>query len=169
MRNNKEIALIALFTAFAVILSYIETFIPPIGIPGVKLGLANFCIILVLYLMGAKQALIVNIIRIIILGMFYGNLFSICFSIAGALVSFVSMYIAKRTQKISIITVAILGGIFHNIGQIVVASLIVKTYGVVSYIPILIIAGILTGMIIGILSNVVYRRIKNDFIHFRNN
>lgn len=80
---SKKISLMALFTAFAVILSYIETFIPTVGIPGAKLGLANFAVIMVMYAVGNKEAFFINVIRIIIIGLFFGNMFSICFSIAG--------------------------------------------------------------------------------------
>ena len=91
----------ALFTAFAVILSYIETFIPTVGIPGAKLGLANFAVIMVMYAVGNKEAFFINVIRIIIIGLFFGNMFSICFSIAGALVSFIGMVLLKSTKRIS--------------------------------------------------------------------
>lgn len=159
-RIYKKISLLALFTAFAIILSYVESFIPVIGIPGVKLGLANFAIVIALYLFGAKDALIINILRIMIVGAMFGNLFSILFSIAGALISFLSMFVAKKTEKISIVTVAVLGGVFHNVGQIIVAFFVVENYAVYIYLPVLILAGIITGAIIGSLSNVVYYRVK---------
>lgn len=157
---SKKISLLALFTAFAVVLSYVETFIPAIGIPGAKLGLANFAIIMVMYTVGNKEAFITNIIRIIIIGAFFGNLFSICFSIAGALFSFIGMVILKETNKISMITVAIIGGVLHNIGQIIVASFILNNVGIFTYAPALIIAGIITGTIIGIISGILYKRTK---------
>lgn len=169
MQSSKNISISALFTAFAVILSYIETFIPAIGIPGVKLGLANFAIVLALYFLGYRQAIIINIVRIIIIGAFFGTLFSICFSIAGAIVSFVAMAVFKKTEKFSMVTVAIIGGVFHNIGQIVVAAIVVDTYGIFTYIPVLILSGIVTGLVIGILSDIVYRRTRHDFIRYRNN
>lgn len=158
---SKKISIIAMFTAFAVILSYIETFIPVVGIPGVKLGLANFAIVLAIYILGYKSAITINVVRILIIGAFFGNLFSICFSIAGAVISFISMALLKRIGKVSMITVAITGGVFHNIGQIFVASLVVDTYSIFSYIPVLIISGIVTGSVIGILTSIVYGRTKN--------
>ena len=138
---SKKISLMALFTAFAVILSYIETFIPTVGIPGAKLGLANFAVIMVMYAVGNKEAFFINVIRIIIIGLFFGNMFSICFSIAGALVS-------------------IIGGVLHNVGQIIIASVILKNVGIFTYVPILMIAGIITGTVIGILSNILYKRTR---------
>lgn len=161
MQNNKRISVLALFTAFAVILSYLETFIPAIGIPGVKLGLANFSIVLALYFLGYKEGILINIIRIIIIGAFFGNLFSIYFSIAGAVISYLVMALLKKTGRFSMITVAIAGGVFHNIGQIIIASFVVDNYGVFTYLPVLIISGIFTGSIIGILSEIIYKRTKH--------
>ena len=158
---SRKISINAMFTAFAVVLSYIETFVPVAGIPGVKLGLANFAIVLAIYMLGYKNAITINIVRILIIGAFFGNLFSISFSIAGAIISFIPMAVLKHTGKVSMVTVAITGGVFHNIGQVFVATLVVDTYGVFSYVPVLIISGIITGMVIGILSNIVYTRIKN--------
>lgn len=163
MQNSRKIALLALFTAFAVMLSYVETFIPVAGIPGVKLGLANFAVIIAMYFLGYREALIVNVIRIIIIGAFFGNLFSICFSLAGAVISFIVMILLKCTNKVSIVTVAAAGGVFHNVGQIVVAAFVVDTYSIFTYIPVLILSGIITGAVIGMLSNILYKRTKKIF------
>ena len=95
---SKKISLMALFTAFAVILSYIETFIPTVGIPGAKLGLANFAVIMVMYAVETKK-LFINVIRIIIIGLFFGNMFSICFSIARALVKLYRYGLVKKVQR----------------------------------------------------------------------
>lgn len=161
IQSSKKISITALFTAFAVILSYVETFIPMIGIPGVKLGLANFAIVLALYFLGYSEAVLINVIRIIIIGAFFGNWFSILFSIVGALVSFLAMAVFKKTGRVSMETVAIAGGVFHNLGQIVVAAFVVDNYSVYSYIPALIVSGIITGCIIGIVSDIVYKRTKS--------
>lgn len=158
---SRKIAINAMFTAFAVVLGYIETFIPMAGIPGVKLGLANFAVVLALYMLGYKNAIIINIARILIVGAFFGNLFSICFSIAGAVISFIPMAILKHTGKVTMITVALAGGVFHNIGQLLVASVLVDTYSVFSYVPVLIISGMITGALIGILADIVHKRTKN--------
>ncbi len=155
---SKKIAVTALFTAFAVILSYIETFIPVIGIPGVKLGLANFSIMLALYLLGNREAMIINIVRILLVGFMFGNMFAIVYSLAGAGFSYIIMIGAKKI-KLSMVTVAILGGVFHNIGQIIVAGMVVETYSVFAYVPVLIFSGMITGMLIGILALFVYNRV----------
>lgn len=161
MQNNhfsKKISLLSLFTAFAVILSYVESFLPSVWIPGVKLGLANFAVVLALYLFGAKEALLINIVRIVIISAMFGNLFGIWFSFAGAFLSFIAMFLLKRTNRVSIVTVGMIGGVFHNIGQTIVAAFAVDSYAVYVYLPVLMIAGLITGAIIGILAAIVFRR-----------
>lgn len=158
---SKKISVAGLFTAFAVVLSYVETFIPSIGIPGVKLGLANFAILIALYYLGYRFAITINIVRIIIIGFFFGNLFSICFSIAGAVISFIAMSIAKASGKLSMITVAVIGGVFHNLGQVIIAMPVIGAYEVIYYLPVLIVSGFITGAIIGILSRIIYNRTEN--------
>lgn len=160
---TKRLSILALFTAFAIVLSYIESLIPVVGIPGVKLGLANFAVVLVMYLLGYKEAIVINIIRIVIVGAMFGNLFSILFSLAGALISFIAMAVLKMTKHFSIVSVAVIGGVFHNIGQFVVAAFVVETFNIAVYVPILIISGIITGLLIGVLSQIIYSRIKNIF------
>ncbi|MCI8955830.1 MAG: Gx transporter family protein [Eubacterium sp.] len=155
---SKKIAVTSLFTAFAVILSYIETFIPVVGIPGVKLGLANFSIVLALYLLGDREALIINVVRILLVGFMFGNMFAIVYSLAGAGFSYIIMVGAKKIN-LSIVTVAILGGVFHNIGQMIVAGMVVETYSILAYVPVLMFSGIITGMLIGILGLFVYNRV----------
>lgn len=161
---TKKISILSLFSAFAIILSYIESFFPVIGIPGVKLGLANLAVVLAMYLLGYKEAFFINIIRIILVGAMFGNLFGILFSISGAAISFVAMALLKMTKKFSIVSVGIVGGVFHNIGQIVVAAFVVDTFNVIVYVPILIFSGIITGLIIGILVQIIYSRTKNIFM-----
>jgi len=111
--------------------------------------------------MGAKEAIIINIVRIIVIGLLFGNLFSILFSISGAVLSLLFMYIAKKTKLFSLIAVSIVGGITHNAAQLVVASFVVKTYSILYYIPILIITGVITGLVIGIVANLVKDKIKH--------
>lgn len=148
----KWMAYVAVFSAFAAVISYIETLIPlNIGIPGVKPGLANFVIVIALYELGSREAFFVNLIRILIVGLLFGNVFSILFSIAGAVISLCTMIIAKKIKGLSIIGISICGGVAHNIGQLIVAALVVNTFSIVYYVPVLIIAGLITGLIIGIL------------------
>ncbi len=154
----RKISVIALFSAFAILASYIETFIPSLGIPGVKLGLANIAVVLALFLLDAESAIIIDVVRIVIVGLLFGSLFSISFALAGAFVSLTVMIILKKVFKFSIITVSIFGGFFHNVGQLIVAFILVDNYSVFTYLPVLLIAGIITGLIIGILAKLLYER-----------
>lgn len=154
----RKISVISLFSAFAILLSYVETFIPSIGVPGAKLGLANIAVVLALYLLNAESAIIVDVVRIVIVGLLFGNLFSITFALAGAFVSLTVMIIIKKVFGFSIITTSIFGGFFHNVGQIIVAMILVDNYSIVYYMPILMIVGIITGLVIGLLAKVLYER-----------
>lgn len=149
----RKTAYIGLFLAVALICSYIETLIPfSFGIPGVKLGLTNIVIVLMLYTVGTKESLLVSVLRVILVGFLFGNLFSILYSLAGGLLSFVVMALLKRMDKLGCVSVSVAGGISHNIGQILVAAFIVNNFNIMFYIPVLLIAGLLTGLVIGILA-----------------
>ena len=160
----KKTAYMGIFLALALICSYIETLIPfHIGIPGVKLGLTNIVIVWALYLLGAKEALMLSVLRIILSGLMFGNAFSIAYSMAGGLLSFAIMYLFKKTKKFKCVSVSIAGGIFHNIGQLFVAAAIVQNYSIFYYIPVLFISGTLTGLLIGIISQELILRVKFKF------
>ncbi len=139
--------------ALALILSYVEALIPfNIGIPGVKLGLANTACVFLLYFTDTKSAFTVGLLRVILAGLLFGNMFSILYSLAGFALSFAAMVLVKKTEKISIISVSATGGICHNIGQYIIAVLIVSNYRILYYLPVLILSGLVTGVIIGIIS-----------------
>lgn len=158
---GKTAAMLGMFTAAAMICSYIEAMIPVnFGIPGIKLGLANIVVLIVLYMMGTKDALIVSVLRIILTGFLFGNLFGIFYSLAGGLLSYLVMCLLKRTKKLRIISVSVAGGICHNIGQLLVAAVIVENYKIMYYIPVLLIAGFLTGLLIGILAQEIVFRLQ---------
>ena len=159
---KRKTAYMGLFLAWALICSYIESFFS-IGIPGVKLGLTNIVVVWMLYLVGTKEAFFVSVLRILLAGFMFTNLFSIIYSLAGGLTSFLVMYIVKKTGKFKCLTVSICGGISHNIAQIIVAAYIVNNYNVLFYIPVLLISGMITGLVIGILSQELIIRIGNRF------
>lgn len=159
--STRKLAFLGLFLAFAMILSYVESLIPfYFGVPGMKLGLPNAAILMVLYIFGPMEALIVNIIRVILTGLMFTNIFSIMFSLFGAIFSFLGMWLIKKFFKPSIQVVSVFGGLLHNIGQLSCAILIVKNYLVGYYLPVLLITGFLTGLLIGIISAEVLKRIK---------
>lgn len=158
--DTKRVAIIGMLSCMAIIVSYIEFLFPiNIGIPGIKLGLANIVIIIALYNYKLYWSFLINIIRIFIIGMLFGNLFSIIFSLTGGIISMLIMYFAKKIKSLTIVGVSILGGVFHNISQLVIAGLIMNLPEIIYYIPVLVISGAITGTIIGVLGNIINGRI----------
>ena len=159
--KTKKIAYLGLLVALAFIFSYIETLIPiNIGVPGAKLGLANLVIIVALYTIGERNAFLLSMVRIVLVGFTFANLASMLYSLAGGIFSFLAMCIAKRSGKLSTTGVSVVGGVFHNVGQILMAIWVVKTASLVYYLPVLIIAGLASGVAIGILGAMVTKRVK---------
>jgi len=149
--------------AFALILSYVEALIPfPFMVPGMKLGLANMATLLVLYLIGEKEAAIVSVSRIILVGFLFGNLYSIMYSLAGGILALLVMVLSKRTGFLSCVGVSILGGVFHNIGQLAVAALIVDTKAVFYYLPVLLIGGMVCGALLGIVTVQIINKVDQS-------
>ena len=155
-------AYFGVFTALALIFSYVETLIPiNFGIPGVKLGLANLIIVVALYRLPLQEVYLLSIVRILLSGFIFGNYFSILYSLAGGLLSLSVMALLKRRNSFSVMGISVAGGVFHNVGQMTVAMLVVETFSVAYYFPVLMIAGLVTGLLIGILSNEMLKRLKN--------
>ena len=160
--HGRKVAIFGVFTALALIFSYVELLIPiNFGIPGAKLGLANLMTVFVLYKMGIKEALILSVTRIILSGFMFGNLFGILYGLAGGLLSFAVMVLLKRLNCFSVIGVSIGGGTAHNIGQLLIAMIVVQTYQVGYYLPVLLVAGELTGFLIGLVTREVLKRIQS--------
>lgn len=161
--SNKKIAYTGLFVALAFVFSYVEFLMPiSIGIPGVKLGLANLVVIAAIYTIGEKDALLLSVIRIVLVALTFGNFANLIYSIVGGLLSFGVMVLAKKTGHFSVIGVSTLGGVFHNVGQILVAMLLLETSKLIYYLPVLIIAGTVSGVLIGILGGMVTVRIQRS-------
>lgn len=157
----KKIAVLGLCTAGAVLLGYVESLIPVLFfVPGMKLGLANLAVVLALYFFGEKEAAAVQLLRILIVGFLFGNLFSIAFSLAGGLFSLGMMCLAKRYGGFTVYGVSVAGGVTHNIAQICVAALLVENVRIVYYLPVLLLAGLVTGLLIGLLSAEMLLRLK---------
>lgn len=160
MKNRT--AYFGVFTALALIFSYVETLIPiNFGIPGAKLGLANLVIVIVLYKTNWQEALLLSVTRIVLAGFIFGNLFSIVYSLAGGLLSLAVMTCIRKNKGFSVIGVSMAGGVSHNIGQLIVAALVVQTYQIGYYLPVLLIAGLATGALNGVISYSVLRRLRN--------
>lgn len=157
--KTKKIAYLGLLIALAFVFSYIEFLIPVnIGVPGAKLGLANLVVIVALYTLGERDAFLLSVVRIVLVGFTFANMASMIYSLAGGILSYLAMVIAKRTKLLSMPGVSVLGGVFHNVGQIIVAILVLETASLVYYLPVLLIAGITSGVIIGILGAMVTKR-----------
>ena len=156
---KSKAAYFGVFTALALIFSYVELLIPiQFGVPGMKLGLANLVIVIFLYKRNAKEAMLLSIVRILLAGFMFSNLFSILYSLAGGILSLIVMAVLKKLETFSVIGVSIAGGIAHNMGQLVIAMIVVETYRIGYYFPIFLITGLVTGMLIGVISNEVLKR-----------
>lgn len=164
--KTRKIAYLGVFLALALILSYVESLIPfYFGIPGVKLGLTNLIVVVMLYCTGTKEAFGVSVARILLAGFLFGNLFSILYSLVGGVLSFIVMCLLKKTGRFHVISVSVTGGISHNLGQLIAAAFVVETYDIFYYMPFLLIAGVATGFVIGMLAQEFILRFEKQF-HF---
>ncbi len=160
MKKSKKVAVFALCIALAFILSFLETLIPiNIGVPGVKIGLANLVVVAALYLLDKKEAFAISMIKILISGLVFTGAFSLLYSFTGGILSFLVMLIAIKSEKISILGVSILGATVHNLGQIIVAAVVMETARIVYYLPVLLISGAIAGIIVGIISKIIVERL----------
>ncbi|MCI9417527.1 MAG: Gx transporter family protein [Eubacterium sp.] len=161
---KRKTAYLGMFLALALICSYIESLIPfHFGVPGIKLGLANVIVVVMLYGMGAREALLLSILRILLAGFLFGNPFSIIYSLSGGILSYFVMLLLKNTQKFHVISVSTAGGIFHNLGQLLVASAVVENYNLFYYAPVLLVSGFITGFLIGNVAQELIFRLKGRF------
>ena len=159
--NASNIAMLGMLLCLALIMSYVERLIPfSIGIPGVKLGLANIVSVWLLYRAGAKEAITVGILRVILAGFMFGSMGSIIYSISGLIISIFVMILMKKADIFSIIGVSICGGIMHNLAQLVTAAIVLETYTVAYYMPVLLISGCITGACVGIAGGLLYKYVK---------
>lgn len=149
-----------MYTALALIFGYVESLVPiSVGIPGAKLGLANLITVFALYHMGKREALLLSMVRIVLSGLMFGNLFAILYSLAGGLVSFGCMVCLKHFRGFSMVGVSIGGGVAHNIGQLLMAVLVLRSIQIIHYLPVLMLAGLISGWLIGIVAKEVLGRI----------
>lgn len=153
--------MLGLSIALAMIMSYIEVLVPlSFAVPGIKMGLANIVIIFVLYKIGTKEAILVSLIRVILVSLLFSNVMAMWYSLAGAVLSLGIMWVLKKTDKFSVVGVSIAGGIMHNVGQIIMAVIVLGTEQIALYLPVLVITGTVTGVVIGIVSGLVINRFK---------
>jgi len=162
---SKKVAYYGIFTSLAILMGHIEALFPiPLPMPGMKLGLSNVIVLLALCIMGAKDAFGISAIRVLISALLFKGFLGFWYSLAGAILSFAVMAIALKSPKISIVGVSILGGVFHNIGQIIVAWVILGRSTVIYLTPILMVCGVLTGFGIGIVVKYCRAHIEKKMI-----
>ena len=159
--KTKRLTTLALLTSAALLLSFVETLIPPIvPIPGVKLGLTNTVALFTLYRLGWREAGAVSLLRVSLSALLFGSVSSLMYAAAGAVLSLAVMLLAKHLH-LAKGTVSILGAVSHNVAQIGVSLLILQTEVVIYYLPALLISGIITGAIIGVIASVLLRKMEN--------
>ena len=148
--KSRKICTLGMFTACAMILSYVESLLPinP-GVPGAKPGCPNLVIVMALYCMGAWEALGMNCVRILLTGFLFGSVFGMLYSFAGAILSFLGMLLVKRIKGITVLGVSVIGGILHNLGQLTVAIPVLATGRLILLAPYLILAGVAAGLLVG--------------------
>lgn len=157
----RKIAYSSMLTALAMIFGYIEALIPfSVGVAGIKLGLANLVVLTGIYYMPSKQVFVILAARIVLSAFMFGSMTSLVYSMVGGVVSFLVMLFIKRLGRFSIVGVSIAGGTAHNIGQFIVAACVLKSRGIIYYLPLLMIGGAAAGLAVGIVAEQVERLIK---------
>ena len=161
--ETRKVVHMGMLIALAMILSFIESQIPAfVAIPGMKIGLANIAIVFALYTLDFRNALVVSLIRVVLSCLLFGSAVSLAYSLAGALISLTGMALLKKSGFFGVIGVSVCGAVLHNLGQIGVAWLILKTQALVYYLPFLLFSAVAGGIVIGIISAVVIKRINGD-------
>ena len=159
--ETKKIAVLAPAIALAMILSLVESQIPAfVAIPGVKIGLANIAVVFVLYKLGWKEAVLISLVRVVMVSMLFGTLVSLFYSVAGAVLSLTGMVLLKKTGLFSTVAVSVTGGVLHNVGQILMACLLLETNVIVYYLPFLILSGVIAGVVIGVVAAIMVNRVQ---------
>ena len=161
-KETRKIALLGVLTSVALVLSYLEAMLPPIStaVPGIKMGLPNIIIIFLLYKFGLKEAVTVSIIKVFIVALLFGNVMTLAYSVAGAVLSIALMTIMLKLDWFSTIGVSVVGGISHNLGQILVAIFLFDTIQIGYYMIVLSITGTIAGVVIGIISSILVKKLE---------
>ena len=161
--KTRKLTLMAMTMAVAMILSYVESQIPPIftAVPGIKMGLANIAVVFALYKLGWKEAGLISLLRVFLVSVLFSALgvMGLLYSLAGAVLSLLGMIAMKATKLFSAVGVSVTGGVLHNVGQIGMACLLLGTKELVYYLPFLFLSGILAGILIGVLAAILVKRI----------
>ena len=159
MKKTKRLVLLAMLTAVAMILSYVESLLPSVGIPGVKMGLANIAVIFALFRFGWKEAAALSLVRVVLVSLLFGRVGAMLYSLAGAVLSLAVMALLRRIDRFSTVGISVAGGVAHNAGQILMAMLILHTKQLLGYLPVLAVSGIAGGVLTGLAAALLIRRI----------
>ena len=158
----KRTAFCGLMLALALIASYVESLIPvPIPIPGIKLGVANSIVLILLYMTDIKTSWMVSLSRVVLMGFLFGSMSSILYSLSGAVLSLLIMIWVKKRNCFTMTGVSVTGGVSHNMGQLIMAFLVLESDAVWYYLPVLMVSGVITGSVIGILGKEIFKRMPN--------
>ena len=165
-KQVKSIAFIGLSTALALILAYAELLLPPLfaAVPGIKMGLPNIILIFLLYRCGAKAAAGVSLLRLLLVSVLFGNAMAFLYSLAGAALSMLVMVLMKRINLLSALGVSVCGAVSHNVGQILMAMLLLETAELGYYLLVLTVTGTLAGILIGLCGALMIRKIPQKFL-----
>ena len=159
MKKTKRLVLLAMLTAVAMILSYVESLLPSVGIPGVKMGLANIAVIFALFRFSWKEAAALSLVRVVLVSLLFGSVGAMLYSLAGAVLSLAVMALLCRIDRFSTVGISVAGGVAHNAGQILMAMLILQTKQLLGYLPVLAVSGIAGGVLTGLAAALLIRRI----------
>ena len=159
MKKTKRLVLLAMLTAVAMILSYVESLLPSVGIPGVKMGLANIAVIFALFRFGWKEAAALSLVRVLLVSLLFGSVGAMLYSLAGAVLSLAVMALLRRIDRFSTVGISVAGGVAHNAGQILMAMLILQTKQLLVYLPVLAVSGIAGGVLTGLAAALLIRSI----------
>ena len=165
-KTSRKLAYLGLCTAVALILAYVEVLLPPLytAVPGIKLGLPNIAILFVLYRYGMRYAAAVSFVRMAVVALLFGNPMTFVYSLAGAALSLLVMALLRRLDFLSVVGVSVAGGVFHNVGQILMAMLLLGTAELGYYLIVLAITGTISGIFVGLCGALAVKRISGGNI-----
>lgn len=159
----KKVAFLGMFSTLALILGWLESLLPVVPFaPGVKIGLANLVSLLVLYRFGWKEAACVNMLRIGLSSVLFGNITLLLYSLAGAILSLITMCLLKKTDKFSVVGISVAGAVMHNLGQIIVAAFLMENGVILYYLPILAVSGVIAGVLVGLAGAFLHKHLPKE-------
>ena len=159
--NNKKTALCAVLAALSIVFGYVESLFPlPVPVYGVKVGISNSVILAAMYMVGGPVPWIVMIIKTLCQALLFSGFSPFLYSVSGGILSVLGMTALKKTGKFGVPGVSVVGGVLHNIGQLLCAGVILKTINIFYYLPVLIISGVVSGFVIGVATDIILKRLK---------